>query len=289
MRGEGGRHTVQDAPVSSPLRPAPLAFAGRLVPLPETAAAPTGKSAENVSPPREPTATATPASAAPVSGAPGHSASHEDADRERKAEDRPADTASKATADSAPEPVQPSPDPAAGRVAAAADLPRPVHTAAQPETRAAAAPRQAPPAVRDPAPPPAPTGPAREIRLQLAGAGQRVEVSLAERAGEVQVSVRTPDGVLAQSLRDHLPALSARLEQSGFHADSWRAGETQPGGRPADWERAAGGAQQSREHSGGHRQSQQNREQARDPRDSAGGRNRKGKGKEFAWLMSPEQ
>jgi hypothetical protein len=125
--------------------------------------------------------------------------------------------------------------------------------------------------------------------LQLAGAGQRVEVSLAERAGEVQVSVRTPDGVLAQSLRDHLPALSARLEQSGFHADSWRAGETQAGGRPAEGERAAGGAQQSREHSGGQRQSQQNREQARDPRDSAGGRNRKGKGKEFAWLMSPEQ
>ncbi len=277
-RGNGGRHTVQDAPVASPPRPVPLAFAGRLVPLPERAAAQLGKPAAEASPASEPAAVPPAANAAAGRSGP------QDADRGRK-EIAAADTATKAAADAAPEVAQPSPDPSAGRLAAPADLPR---AAAQPEMPAAAAQRQAPPAAPAPPAPPAPSGPAREIRLQFASTGQRVEVSLAERAGEVRVAVRTPDGVLAQSLRDHLPALSARLEQSGFHADSWRAGETQAGARPAEWERSAGRAQEGRQHPGGQRQSQQDREQARDPREGAVGRNRNRRGKEFAWLISPE-
>ena len=55
--------------------------------------------------------------------------------------------------------------------------------------------------------------------LQVTGGDQRVDVRLTERAGEVQVSVRTPDSQLAGALRDDLAALSARLEQSGFRAE----------------------------------------------------------------------
>ncbi|GEM_PF-3269576 len=61
--------------------------------------------------------------------------------------------------------------------------------------------------------------PARDIRLQV-GAGERtVDVRVSERAGEVQVAVRTADSRLAGTLRDDLPVLAARLEQSGFRAE----------------------------------------------------------------------
>ncbi len=279
LAGNGGPHTVPDTPLASPSRPVPLAFAGRLVPLPEKAAMPPDKPAANASPAAEPAAPPAVASAA-GSGSP-----HTDRGRRETAA---ADPARKATADAAFEVAQPSPEPAAGGLAAPADLPCAVHASAQPEALAAAAPRETPPAAPAPPAPPAPSGPAREIRLQFASTGQRVEVSLAERAGELRVAVRTPDGGLAQALRDHLPVLSARLEQSGFHADSWRASEIQAGVRPAEGERATGGAQEGRQHPGGQRQPQQDREQARDPRESAGGRNRNRRGKEFAWLMPPE-
>lgn len=65
-----------------------------------------------------------------------------------------------------------------------------------------------------------PVTPVRDIRLQVGGE-RRVDVRVTERGGEVQVAVRTPDSRLAAVLRDELPTLSARLEQSGFHAETW--------------------------------------------------------------------
>jgi hypothetical protein len=64
-------------------------------------------------------------------------------------------------------------------------------------------------------------GAAREIQLELRDSDARVSVRLVERAGSVQVDVRTPDSHLAGSLRDDLPALTARLEQSGLRAETW--------------------------------------------------------------------
>ena len=72
---------------------------------------------------------------------------------------------------------------------------------------------------------------AHDIKLELAGTGPRVEVRLVERAGEVHVAVRTPDGKLAQAMRDDLPSLAARLEQNGFHGSEWRAGAASGGQR----------------------------------------------------------
>jgi len=71
------------------------------------------------------------------------------------------------------------------------------------------------------APKPSAGGPAREIQLELRDADARVNVRLVERAGSVQVDVRTPDSHLAGSLRDDLPALTARLEQTGLRAETW--------------------------------------------------------------------
>jgi hypothetical protein len=132
---------------------------------------------------------------------------------------------------------------------------------------------------------------ARDIRLELQGTGQRVEVRLEERAGEVRVSVRTPDGALADTLRDHLPALSARLEQSGFRADQWRAADAAGGTRPIDVGRPAGGSgsegRQNPSGSGGGQPREQSGRQREPQAEGPPQRNQKGKG--FAWLMSTLQ
>ena len=83
---------------------------------------------------------------------------------------------------------------------------------AQPVSQAAA--------VTEPAPAPA----VRMQNIDLKVANQdntQVDVRVSQRAGDVQVTVRTPDGELAQSLRQHLPELSDRLAQTGVHGDIW--------------------------------------------------------------------
>jgi hypothetical protein len=67
------------------------------------------------------------------------------------------------------------------------------------------------------------TAAAHDIKLQVAGDGeQRVEVRISERGGDVFVAVRTQDSRLAGDLRQNLPALASRLEQSGYHATAWQ-------------------------------------------------------------------
>ena len=133
------------------------------------------------------------------------------------------------------------------------------------------------------------TSSSRDIRLELNSGDRRVEVRVAERGGEVHVAVRTPDSRLAGALRDDLPALSSRLEQTGLRTESWHTpslrsashleGEPSTNGSPGD----PGG------------------QSAPDPREQPGGRDRrqpenmedqphrKEKGKAFAWFMSSLQ
>jgi hypothetical protein len=62
------------------------------------------------------------------------------------------------------------------------------------------------------------------IDLRIGGTeNSGVDVRVSQRAGDVQVTVRTPDTGLAQSLRDHLPELSDRLSQNGVHGDVWQS------------------------------------------------------------------
>ena len=119
----------------------------------------------------------------------------------------------------------PLPAPSADPSAAAADLrgatPPP---AAKPEEPAVAPPTpHAPVSAVSASPEPARSA-AHDIQLQVSGPDRRVDVRLTERAGSVEVSVRTPDSRLAGSLRDDLPALAARLEQTGFRAQTWHPG-----------------------------------------------------------------
>lgn len=134
-----------------------------------------------------------------------------------------------------------------------------------------------------PADPPKASPIARDIRLEVGGADRKVELRVIERAGEVQVAVRTPDERLAGTLRDHLPLLSSRLEQSGFHADQWKAADAGGAERRFEVRSAAESSGRAPEHHGGEQRQQQEEQQRPQPADER--KKSQEKGKAFEWLM----
>jgi len=162
----------------------------------------------------------------------------------------------------------------------------------QPERSAAADPPPAaapePSAGAEPSKPPAA---ARNIQLDVNGGDGRVEVRLTERGGAVEVAVRTPDARLAGALREDLPALSSRLAESGFRAETWHPASPATSSGPGDWhkltEPSPGGPAQDA--NGRPRQNggqPQGDSQPRQPQAQPQQPNRKDQGKDFAWLMS---
>ena len=158
----------------------------------------------------------------------------------------------------------------------------PEHAAAEP-----AKPFRPQEATRAEAAPEAAKGsPVRDLKLELTGGERRVEVRLSERAGEVKMTVRTPDTHLATVLRENLPALSARLAESGYKSEAWHPAATSVSERARTTEPSANSAFQDANPSP--------REQDRQPQEH-GQRQRKNpeeplpsqqKGRDFAWLMS---
>jgi len=133
---------------------------------------------------------------------------------------------------------------------------------------------------------PLPAPVARDIRLEVASADRKVEVRLVERAGELHIAVRTPDDRLAEGLREHLPLLASRLEQSGFRADEWRAASATGTERRLDVAGSASAstdAKQQRDPSGNGQE--QRDQQPHPPREIDEPKHIKQKGAEFAWLM----
>ena len=65
-----------------------------------------------------------------------------------------------------------------------------------------------------------------DLKIDSGDKGE-VAVRVSQRAGDVQVTVRTADGDLAQSLKQHLPELSDRLVQNGVHGEIWHPGTAQ--------------------------------------------------------------
>ncbi len=126
---------------------------------------------------------------------------------------------------------------------------------------------------------------AHEIKLQLNGGDQRVEVRMVERGGDVHVDVRTPDARLAGALREDLPALSARLEQSGFHAENWHTGLTASPDRQTLPQTTAGAPPQDQQNrSGQDRNNQQDGRQP--PPKNQNNPQLKDDRKDFAWLFT---
>jgi hypothetical protein len=103
--------------------------------------------------------------------------------------------------------------------------------------------------------------------LHLADGESSVDIRMAERAGEIRVTVHTPDHDLADALRADLPDLVGKLRQSGFQAEAWRpAAATQSdAGRRSGSEGAP-----SQEHSpGGRRDGRQPQPQRQPQKDQS--------------------
>jgi hypothetical protein len=163
--------------------------------------------------------------------------------------------------------------------------------AASPTAAAHAASRSETPAASQPEPAPEPkpaatAAAAHDIKLELKDGNQRVEVRLTERGGDIHVSVRTPDARLSGAMREELPALTAKLEQSGFRAEAWQPGSTGTAERRAAEAGAEGSSQDSQRHSEQHSQQQkQDNPQQQNSKAPVNTTNRKSDRKDFEWLL----
>jgi hypothetical protein len=67
--------------------------------------------------------------------------------------------------------------------------------------------------------------PLKDLAVQVGqSAEQKVEVRLAERGGELRLTVRTADTDLAHGLRQGIPEVVGRLSESGFRTETWHPG-----------------------------------------------------------------
>jgi hypothetical protein len=97
---------------------------------------------------------------------------------------------------------------------------------------------------------PAPSVPvsARQIDLTVPNdAGHQVDIRISQRGSDVQVTVRTPDGDLAQSLRHNLPELSANLSRNGLREEAVHTAQSHTAG---DGDRETSQNNNSRQQSG---------------------------------------
>ena len=120
------------------------------------------------------------------------------------------------------------------------------------QTHETAAPRPV-----EPEPPPTPPV-SHDVALRLADGPNNVDIRMSERGGEIRVMVHTPDGNLANSMRNELPDLVGKLRQSGYQAETWRPATS----HQTDGERQRGAdSSPQQQHSGGRRESRQQQQQ----------------------------
>src|SRR4029077_12969172 len=72
----------------------------------------------------------------------------------------------------------------------------------------------------------APQGPMKEISMRIEAAeGQKVDIRIVQRAGDLQIAVKSADDNTTQGLRHGLSDLANRLNETGYHAETWRPGQ----------------------------------------------------------------
>jgi hypothetical protein len=131
----------------------------------------------------------------------------------------------------------------------------------------------------------------RDMKFEVTGGQQRVEVRLSERAGEVKMTVRTADEPLANTLRENLPALSARLAESGFKSEAWHQAASSTNELRHTAESGTRGTSHDTNQDADSQPRQQDREASdgaaqRHPKDPQEAAPQKEKGKDFSWLIS---
>jgi hypothetical protein len=94
-------------------------------------------------------------------------------------------------------------------------------------------------------PEPVPQPVSRDVSWHLTDGDSSVDIRVAERAGEVSVTVHTPDRDLADSLRADLPDLVGKLRQNGFQAEEWHPAAAQSDAGRRDNSDAAPSQEQS--------------------------------------------
>ena len=115
------------------------------------------------------------------------------------------------------------------------------------------------------------TGTANELSFSVSSSDQqKVEVRVMDRAGEVRVSVRTPNEELASTLRSDLGSLTGKLNQSGFtteaFAPSSHSGEfSRDQNNPPANQQQGGGQDRNFQRQGQQQDSQQQDSRARRP------------------------
>ena len=113
--------------------------------------------------------------------------------------------------------------------------------------------------------------PSHEISLQISSDGDhKVDVRLVQRAGEVLVSVRTPDVALAHEMRQELGSLTGKLAQSGYGTEQFTplaAGSSNLSDQRSNSENqdASRGHSQNPEHGGSGQQQQPQDERGKRP------------------------
>ncbi len=113
-----------------------------------------------------------------------------------------------------------------------------------------------------PAEPAAPSAPAQSRQVDLTvpnDAGHPVDIRISQRGDDVQVTVRTPDGILAQSLRHNLPELSESLSRTGLRDEVLHTAQSHSSADGDSGERDRGGETPQRDDTQQNRQTQQER------------------------------
>jgi hypothetical protein len=106
--------------------------------------------------------------------------------------------------------------------------------------------------------------PLREISLRLmAPSSANVDVQVAQRAGKVQVAVRTNDQELAKTLQTNLGDLVGRLEEKGFRTETWSPAPSQHGGTLREPSNSGNSESHTQANDPGSRQGQQEKNRDR--------------------------
>jgi hypothetical protein len=125
----------------------------------------------------------------------------------------------------------------------------------------------------------------RDIRLQFTADEGRIQVRMAERGGEVRVTVHTADQNVAGALRADLPSLSGRLEQAGFHSETWHGSGAQSAEPTLRGESPSGMSQQDTPEPGQQNPGRQQQEQQQERRAAEEKQATTKRSDDFSWLF----
>ena len=109
-----------------------------------------------------------------------------------------------------------------------------------------------------------PALPMKELSMRIEAAeGQTVDIRIVQRAGDLQIAVKSGDDFTTQGLRHGLSDLANRLNETGYHTETWQPGQITQESSAAASDKSSPHSQSdgSQSHSGG---SKQDRDQRQD-------------------------